>query len=176
MASIQHVAKIVVGTHRFAELHRFALVAIVQLNPRDGEWGMKKILLASIAGAAALMAIAPANAADLGLYTAPPARVPVFTWAGCYIGGNVGWGSGRETVSIPNLAETTGVPELAGISLPSATGDTKGVLGGGQVGWNYQFAPNWVIGIEGDGEEAGIKGDAAESVSFTDPRTGVPTQ
>ena len=58
-----------------------------------------------------------------------------------------------------------------GISLPSATGDTKGVLGGGQVGCNYQFAPNWVIGIEGDGEAAGIKGDAAESVSFTDPRT-----
>ena len=34
------------------------------------------------------------------------------------------------------------------------------------------FASNWVIGIEGDGEAAGIKGDAAESVTFTDPRTG----
>jgi outer membrane immunogenic protein len=90
----------------------------------------------------------------------------------CYIGGNTGGGRGRETVSIPNLAETTGVPELAGISLPSVTGDTKGVLGGGQVGCNYQFAPNWVIGIEGDGEAAGIKGDITESVTFTDPRTG----
>ena len=79
---------------------------------------MKKILLASIAGAAALMAIAPANAADLGLYATPLARVPVFTWTGCYIGGNVGWGWGRETVSIPNLAETTGVPELAGFPSP----------------------------------------------------------
>src|SRR5262249_21248494 len=64
----------------------FVLVAIVQLSPRG--WGMKKILLASIAGAAALMTIAPANAADLGLrpmYAAPPA----FTWSGCYIGGNL---------------------------------------------------------------------------------------
>jgi hypothetical protein len=69
---------------------------------------------------------------------------------------------------------TTGVPELAGVSLPSVTGNNKGVLGGGQVGCNYQFAPNWVIGIEGDGEAAGIKGDVTESVTFTDPRTGGP--
>jgi len=65
---------------------------------------------------------------------------------GCYIGGNIGYGWGRETVSIPNLGETTGLSELASVSLPSVTGDTKGVLGGGQVGCNYQFAPNWVIG------------------------------
>jgi hypothetical protein len=31
-----------------------------------------------------------------------------------------------------------------------------------------------VIGIEGDGEAAGIKGDPTESVTFTDPRTGGP--
>src|SRR5215470_20344773 len=127
---------------------------------------MKKSLLASIAGAAALMVITPGNTADLGLRPVY-ARVPIFTWTGCYIGGNIGGGWGRETVSIPNLAETTGVPELAGVSLPSATGNTKGVLGGGQIGCNYQFAPNWVIGIEGDGEAAGIRGDLTESVTFT---------
>jgi hypothetical protein len=43
-----------------------------------------------------------------------------------------------------------------------------------RFGCNYQFAPNWVIGIEGDGEATGIKGDVTESVSFTDPRTGGP--
>jgi outer membrane immunogenic protein len=95
--------------------------------------------------------------------------VRVFSWTGCYIGGNIGYGWGRDTVSIPNLGETTGVPELAGLSLPSVTGNTKGVLGGGQVGCNYQFAPNWVIGIEGDGEAANIKGDVTDSVSFTNP-------
>jgi outer membrane immunogenic protein len=138
--------------------------------------GLKQILLASIAGVAALLAIAPASAADLGarpVYT-PLARLSAFSWTGCYIGGNIGWGWGRDTVSIPNLAQTTGVPELAGVSLPSVTGNTQGLLGGGQVGCNYQFAPNWVIGIEGDGEAASIKGDVSESVSFTDPRTGGP--
>jgi outer membrane immunogenic protein len=55
---------------------------------------MKKIMLA-VAGAA-LLAIAPGNAADLGwrpIYKAPqPAMVPVrvFSWTGCYIGGNIG--------------------------------------------------------------------------------------
>src|SRR5262249_60187872 len=119
---------------------------------------MKKFLLASVAVAAALMIIAPADAADLGLqpmYAAPRA----FTWSGCYIGGNIGGGWGRDTVSIPNLAETTGVPELAGVSLPSVTGNTKGVLGVGQAAGNYQFAPNWVIGIEGDGAAPRIKVD-----------------
>jgi outer membrane immunogenic protein len=94
---------------------------------------MKKIILAGVAGVAgvaALMAIAPGNAADLGrpIYRAPPAMVPlrVFSWTGCYIGGNIGWGWGRDTVSIPDLGETTGVPGLAGVSLPSVTGDTKG--------------------------------------------------
>jgi outer membrane immunogenic protein len=138
---------------------------------------MKKIVFAGVG--AALMAIAPANAADLGrpVYKAPPRAVvpvPVFTWTGCYIGGNIGWGWGRDTVAIPDLAETTGVPELAGVSLPSVTGNTSGVLGGGQVGCNYQFAPNWVIGIEGDGEAANIKGDVTDSVSFTNPSTGAP--
>ncbi|MFZ2080775.1 MAG: porin family protein, partial [Xanthobacteraceae bacterium] len=98
---------------------------------------MKRILLAG-ALCAAVIGVASTNAADL--YRAPPPVVPnrLFTWTGCYIGGNIGWGRGRDTVSIPNLGETTGVPELAGVSLPSVTGDTKGVLGGGQVGCNYQ--------------------------------------
>src|ERR1051325_9036010 len=124
---------------------------------------MKKNLLGGVA-CLAVMVSASANAADLGrpVYKAPPpvlAPVRLFTWTGCYIGGNIGWGWGRDTVSIPNLGTTTGVPELAGISLPSVTGDTKGVLGGGQVGCQYQFTPNWIIGIEGDGEAASIKGD-----------------
>jgi hypothetical protein len=33
-----------------------------------------------------------------------------------------------------------------------------GVLGGGQIGCNYQFAANWVIGVEGDGSAADIQG------------------
>jgi opacity protein-like surface antigen len=127
---------------------------------------MTKILLVGVGiVGVALMAIVPGNAADLWVppvYTVP---VRLFSWTGCYVGGNIGWGWGRETVSLPDLGETTGVPALAGVSLGPVTGDTRGVLGGGQVGCNYQFAPNWVIGFEGDGEAAKIKGDVSETVS-----------
>jgi outer membrane immunogenic protein len=135
---------------------------------------MKKILLTSVA-CVVVMAVASGDAVDLGrpVYRVPP-PIPPFTWTGCYIGGNIGWGWRRDTVSIPNLGETTGVPELAGVSLPSVTGNTKGVLGGGQLGCNYQFAPNWVIGIEGDGEAANIKGDVTDTVLFTNPLSGLP--
>jgi outer membrane immunogenic protein len=131
---------------------------------------LKKILAG--AACAAVIGVESANAADL--YKPPPVLVPIrfFTWSGCYIGGNIGWGRGRDTVSIPNLGETTG--ELAGVSLPSVTGNTSGVLGGGQVGCNYQFVPNWMIGIEGDGEAANIKGDVTDTVSFTNPLTNLP--
>ena len=55
---------------------------------------------------------------------------------------------------------------MAGVPFGPVTGNTSGVLGGGQVGCNYQLAPNWVIGIEGDGEAASIKGDVNQSFSF----------
>ena len=54
---------------------------------------MRKIMLAGVG--AALMAIPPANAADLGraVYKAPPPAVVPFSWTGCYIGGNIGGGA-----------------------------------------------------------------------------------
>jgi outer membrane immunogenic protein len=51
--------------------------------------------------------------------------------------------------------------------------DTSGFLGGGQVGCNYQFATNWVIGIEGDGSAADIHGDVTPPpVTFVNPPGG----
>jgi len=130
------------------------MIAILQGNALNRGLGMKKIMLAGVG--AALMAIAPGNATDLGqrpVYKAPPPAVVPFSWTGCYIGGNIGGGWGQETASAPTLAP--------GISVG---GNTSGVVGGGQVGCNYQFAPNWVIGIEGDGSAASIKGDANATV------------
>jgi outer membrane immunogenic protein len=137
---------------------------------------MKKILLAGIAGFA-FVAAAPAHAADLGRrppYQPPPpvvAPVPLFSWTGCYIGGHIGGGWGRKEISIPNLAEAAGIPpSQVTFSVPPITVDTSGFLGGGQVGCNYQFTPNFVIGIEGEGSAADIKGDEnAPTVEFIVP-------
>ena len=110
--------------HQTVSIHRlrdFIVIAILQLTRAMGV-GMKRTMLAGVG--AALMAIPAANAADLGrpVYKAPPPAVPAFSWTGCYIGGNIGGGWGRETASAPTLAP--------GISV---TGDSSGVIGGGQV-------------------------------------------
>jgi len=128
---------------------------------------MHRASFAAVVAASAITFTQIASAADLPRKV--PVYAPVFSWTGCYVGGNIGYGWGRETVSISNLGQTTGVPELAGVSLGPVTGNTNGFLGGGQVGCNYQFAPNWVVGIEGDGEATNIQGDVTQSFSFVSP-------
>lgn len=115
---------------------------------------MKKFLLAS----AALAALSTASlAADLPSRKGPPVApiyVPVFTWTGFYVGlqGGYAWGDSKGTIG-----NAVGVPVL-GYSY-----DTKGGVFGGHVGYNYQFSPNFVAGVEGDLEWSGLK-DSLTSV------------
>jgi outer membrane immunogenic protein len=90
---------------------------------------MKKLLL----GAAALIAFAaPAAAADMPprpYSKAPPPTAPaaVYNWTGFYIGGHVGGAfAGDESLQ---------------------SSDAR-FLGGVQGGFDYQFAPTWVLGVE----------------------------
>jgi outer membrane immunogenic protein len=127
---------------------------------------MKKILVAGIAIAACCGA--PALAADLPI-NAPvfkaPVAAPVYSWIGCYIGGNVGYGWQGNKPSDPSFSGDIG----------SDTG--SGVVGGGQVGCDYQFSGSkWVVGIAGMFDGAGVKGshsvpfayagDSAETMTF----------
>jgi outer membrane immunogenic protein len=108
---------------------------------------MKTLRLASFA-VAALTAAGPAIAADISppLTKAPSfAPVPEFSWTGFYIGGNLGGGFGRS-----NFDGTVPVVVQGG-------GTETGLLGGGQIGFNYQFS-DVVIGIEGDAKGAKLSG------------------
>ncbi|MFT0862254.1 outer membrane protein [Ancylobacter sp. G4_0304] len=104
---------------------------------------MKKIISSGVA-AAALFVAAPAFAADMAqpYPVKAPALVaePVFSWTGFYLGGNAGyaWGSGD------GLADTLAI-------------DPNGWLGGGQIGFNYQFGNNVVLGAEADFQGSDIK-------------------
>jgi outer membrane immunogenic protein len=105
---------------------------------------MKKQLLASVA-VSALAAATPAAAA-------PP--LPVYNWTGAYAGGNIGysWGSTRSNFDAPGFADGFG-SALFCCQVPSSfpvTLKPDGVIGGFQVGYNWQMAPNWIFGIEGD--------------------------
>ena len=100
---------------------------------------MKKLLLAAVA-LAPLGAVAPALAADLGARTpyyskAAPAYVaPIYNWTGFYVGGHLGGAFSSSN-------------DFNGLAL--ANSDNGRFLGGVQAGADYQFAPNWVVGIEG---------------------------
>jgi outer membrane immunogenic protein len=88
-----------------------------------------------------------ASAADLPM-KAPPMRVvqPIpFTWTGFYIGASAGFISNNSTGNDGGLGGD-------GMINSPATYHIGGVGGlfGGNVGYNYQFAPNWVLGIEAD--------------------------
>lgn len=100
---------------------------------------MKAILFGG--AALSLMSFA-ALGADLG--TNVPLKAPAvpasFTWTGCYAGLQAGGGFGQK-----NLTDTAGI--ISGFT--TANLDIAGYMLGGQIGCDYQFASNWVVGIEG---------------------------
>src|SRR5215471_586111 len=74
-----------------------------------------------------------ASAADLPL-KAPPAPV-YYNWTGFYLGVNLGGSWGHQSVDACDaLTATTTV-------CSSGTLRMNGVIGGGQIGYNWQFAP-----------------------------------
>lgn len=103
--------------------------------------------LAAAFGLVALAAM-PAFAADVVMEeppapAAPMEMPPLNTWSGPYAGVTVGYGFSGEA------HDETGDNKIA----------TKGFLGSGFVGYNYQMDNNLVLGAEGDLGYSGVKGD-----------------
>jgi opacity protein-like surface antigen len=116
---------------------------------------MNKILL--IGSALAVLAIGPARAADL------PSKAPVVTgynWTGFYIGAYGGYG----TANFLPPTQTTGLAS----NIPLAGG-----LGGVEIGYNYQFAPHWLLGVEQDVSLGRISG--SQSQPFPNPTINAET-
>jgi outer membrane immunogenic protein len=112
-----------------------------------------------IAAAFALGGICSAQAADLAArpYTkAPPIAGPVYNWTGFYIGGNVGYGWGNADTNFAS-APLTGAD--IGTTLSP---DPRGVFGGAQVGYNWQFG-SLVTGLEADFQGSDIKRSVTQS-------------
>jgi outer membrane immunogenic protein len=135
---------------------------------------MMRTLLGGV-GISALLIAAPlsiANAADMPLKAPPIVAAPAFSWTGCYIGAHVGYGWGRNTNDFGN-AIASGLTEIEGF--PAEFGpfnhNTSGGVAGGQAGCNYQFQPNWLIGVEGELFWSGIKGSSTAPEDGADPGT-----
>jgi outer membrane immunogenic protein len=102
---------------------------------------MQKILLAatmivSVVSGSALAADMP-QPGPAPVYSKAPMLMPMYSWTGCYVGGNVGgvWATTNWTIAANGQAITNQ--------------NISSFLGGGQVGCNYQISA-WVFGVQGD--------------------------
>lgn len=128
---------------------------------------MRKTFIAAAAAFAVASGALIGQAAAADLDFAPPAPPPpvfVPTWAGFYIGGNVGYGEGtsdyRQDLDIFDAND--------GLVAEGTFRDSvnpSGILGGVQGGYNWQMN-NFVLGIEGDVSFTGW--DANSTVFDTD--------
>jgi outer membrane immunogenic protein len=160
---------------------------------------MKRIFLST---ALLALSVSAALAADLPyrkeppVLPPPPPRLPL--WTGFYAGLNAGYGFGTNSntqsiaVGNPYTAlgrswdvngrsfDSSGNPTLGvGYGLSGVGSSTQnGFIGGGQVGYNYQWGQSFVIGLEADIQGAGIRGVSRtggvggdSAVYFTDDPT-----
>ena len=103
---------------------------------------MRKAYISGLAFVA--LSATAASAADMAV-KAPVYKAPapvVDLWTGFYLGGSVGYGAGGWNSSSNQRVfnfETT-----------SANPNVRGVTFGIQAGYNWRFAPQWIIGIEAE--------------------------
>jgi outer membrane immunogenic protein len=115
---------------------------------------MKKMLLAGtacltlVSGSALAADMRPATA-RAPVYTKAP-MMSVYSWTGCYIGGNAGglWAK-KDWTSLTGAAESSV--------------DINGGVAGGQVGCNYQVG-TWVFGIQGDYDWTNASASSTDAV------------
>jgi outer membrane immunogenic protein len=109
----------------------------------------------------------PANrksSTDLVVIKGPRVETPRLppTWTGLYLGVNLGggWNANHGDDSIgPYYDPNFPISASNLFFLPGGADVTKnvgGVVGGGQIGYNYQVGPSWVIGAEADIQASSI--------------------
>lgn len=108
---------------------------------------MKRLgLISAFIAVGVTAGVAPVTAADLGpVYKG---SAPAFNWNGFYIGADVGGAWTGNTVTQSDLTSPFSTTNVS----------SSGVVGGGHVGYNWQAAPNWLLGIEADVSGADLKG------------------
>jgi outer membrane immunogenic protein len=114
-------------------------------------------LISSIAGTAFILAASgSAFAATPKKKTPPlPPPAPVYRWTGWYVGVNAGAGFGHANTDFGGSVSAFGVQ-----TPDSAFSDGQhlsGFIGGGQIGYNWQYSPLIVVGLEADIQSAFAK-------------------
>lgn len=98
-------------------------------------------------------------AADLPVAPPPPPYIP-YSWTGIYIGANLGLGGDRFQYPF-----SIAVPAIATFASGNASITSSGIIGGGQVGYNWEFGNNVVLGFETDFDGAAIRGKVTANIN-----------
>jgi len=78
----------------------------------------------------------------------------LYNWSGFYLGVHGVWGFGTSN-GMSHPTNTSG-----DLHVSTQQVDSDGIIGGGQIGFNWMASPNLVLGIETDVSGADIKGTA----------------
>jgi outer membrane immunogenic protein len=130
-----------------------------------------KRLLAATSALTVLALASQASAADLAaraapLYAKAPEYVAVNNWNGWYVGGNVGWTGGSNSLDSGGVATGGQDPANAAALVQSASqhfGASSGAIGGGQIGFNYRISPSVIVGFETDLQGLGTSHKASSA-------------
>lgn len=133
---------------------------------------MKKTLLAAVVISMPGL-VGSALAADLAVKM-PPRSVPppAFSWTGCYFGMHGGGAFVSRDITDPvQLVQDNVLPAPGTTGVTTAHVSPNGAVIGGQLGCDYQFAPNWVAGIEGAFSGSNMKGSTTVGLVGGDQAT-----
>jgi outer membrane immunogenic protein len=118
-------------------------------------------------GLATLLVGASTPLAVVHAFAASPAPA-AYSWTGFYVGANLGYGWANANDNVVFVD-----PLLPFTAAHSQTDELDRIIGGGQVGYNWQFNSNAVLGLEADWQSSGARRDEM-LVDFVNLPFGIP--
>jgi outer membrane immunogenic protein len=129
---------------------------------------MRKLLFATAAALAGIMA-GPVVAADMPLKAATP-FAERFNWTSCYLGGHLGGGFAHKDITDPvQLVQDSFLGAGSTVGVTTVSPSPSGVVIGGQIGCDYQFASSFVIGVEGAASGSTMKNSRMVGLPLGNP-------
>jgi outer membrane immunogenic protein len=95
-----------------------------------------------------------------------------YNWTGFYVGGHVGYGWGpshNTTISWSDPGDLAGSADAvaAGVIPLTLSPYANGAVGGAQIGYNWQFSPDFLVGAETDFSFADLNGSQTVSTAVS---------
>jgi opacity protein-like surface antigen len=130
---------------------------------------MRKLLFATATALAGIMT-GPAVAADMP----ETPFIERFNWTSCYLGGHLGGGFAHKDITDPvQLVQDSFLGAGSTVGVTTVSPSPNGVVIGGQIGCDYQFASSFVVGVEGAASGSTMKNSRMVGLPLGNPDTAL---